>query len=257
MSIKSNASSLAIHNSQTFHTSSEPLMVTGEKSDKGHAKCMLSRRDFLLYSGAATAVSLVPITLFAGTEQQQEAHGRVAGYPRKKIAKLSQLINHEAMYFQYPDNGPNSIAMLTKTDIACGGGIGEQRDVVAFSMMCTHQGGPLTGNYKAIDEHRVVGQCPYHLSTFDIRRHGIIVSGQAFESLPQVLLELEGDDIYAVGVMGLIFGRIENIEGLDKVQNTELVEGEDQAKETVHLDETVGFNDFASVKNRESSNERV
>ncbi|HAH02844.1 MAG TPA: arsenate reductase (azurin) small subunit, partial [Vibrio sp.] len=48
-------------------------------------------------------------------------------------------------------------------------------------------------------------------STFDLRRHGIMVSGQAFESLPQVLLELEGDDIYAVGVMGLIFGRMENL----------------------------------------------
>lgn len=252
MSIKSNASSLAIHISQE-HSPAE-----GKKADKGHAKCMLSRRDFLLYSGAATAVSLVPITLFAGSEQQQEAHGRVAGYPRKKIAKLSQLINHEAVYFQYPDNGPNSIAMLTKTDIACGGGIGEQRDVVAFSMMCTHQGGPLTGNYKAIDEHRVVGQCPYHLSTFDIRRHGIIVSGQAFESLPQVLLELEGDDIYAVGVMGLIFGRIENIEGLDKVQDTDLVKKTDQvdwtgqAKEADHLDETAGFNELANFKSWES-----
>ncbi|MEZ8294424.1 arsenate reductase (azurin) small subunit [Vibrio splendidus] len=180
-------------------------------SSKRHNKCMMSRRDFLLYSGAATAVSIVPLTLFSGTDSETQVEGRIVGYPRKKIAKLSQLINHIPVHFQYPDEEKNSIAMLVKSDIECGGGIGLQRDIVAYSMTCTHQGGPLTGAYKATGEHRIVGQCPFHLSTFDLRRHGIMVSGQAFESLPQVLLELEGDDIYAVGVMGLIFGRMENL----------------------------------------------
>jgi len=46
---------------------------------------------------------------------------------------------------------------------------------------------------------------------FDLRRHGIIVSGQAYESLPQILLELEGDKIFAVGMLGLIFGRVTNL----------------------------------------------
>jgi arsenite oxidase small subunit len=101
--------------------------------------------------------------------------------------------------------------MLVKADIECGGGVGKQKDVVAFSYMCTHQGGPLMGSYKVTGEHRTVGQCPLHLSTFDIRRHGIIVSGQAYESLPQVLLEVDGDDIYAVGIMGLLFGRTNNL----------------------------------------------
>ncbi|MEZ8694563.1 arsenate reductase (azurin) small subunit [Vibrio splendidus] len=182
-----------------------------QNSSKRHNKCMMSRRDFLLYSGAATAVSIVPLTLFTGTDSETQVEGRVVGYPRKKIAKLSQLINHIPVHFQYPDEGKNSIAMLVKSDIECGGGIGLQRDIVAYSMTCTHQGGPLTGAYKTTGEHRIVGQCPFHLSTFDLRRHGIMVSGQAFESLPQVLLELEGDDIYAVGVMGLIFGRMENL----------------------------------------------
>jgi len=44
-----------------------------------------------------------------------------------------------------------------------------------------------------------------------VTRHGIIISGQAYESLPQVLLELDGDDIYAVGMMGLIYGRNQNL----------------------------------------------
>jgi len=62
-----------------------------------------------------------------------------------------------------------------------------------------------------VDEHRIMGSCPLHLSTYDVTRHGIIISGQAYESLPQVLLELDGDDIYAVGMMGLIYGRNQNL----------------------------------------------
>jgi arsenite oxidase small subunit len=58
-----------------------------------------------------------------------------------------------------------------------------------------------------------LGACPLHLSTYDLTRHGILISGQAYQSLPQVLLELEGDDIYAVGVFGLIFGRFDNLQG--------------------------------------------
>ena len=83
-----------------------------QNSSKRHNKCMMSRRDFLLYTGAATAVSIVPLTLFAGTDSETQVEGRVVGYPRKKIAKLSQLINHIPVHFQYPDEGKNSIAML-------------------------------------------------------------------------------------------------------------------------------------------------
>ena len=71
---------------------------------------------------------------------------------------------------------------------------------------CRSRGSPYHSKKK-----RTLGQCPFHLSVYDLRRHGIIVSGQAYQSLPQVLLELEGDDIYAVGMMGLLYGRNENL----------------------------------------------
>lgn len=181
-----------------------------QDSAKSHNKCMLSRRDFLLYSGAATTVALVPITVYLSNEETVQAEARVVGYQRKKIAQLSQLNNHQPVFFSYPENAANSAAMLVKTDIECGGGLGEQKDIVAYSMICTHKGGPLSGTYKAVEQHRIAGQCPFHLSTFDLRRHGIIVSGQAYESLPQIMLEIEGDDIYATGVMGLVFGHTKN-----------------------------------------------
>lgn len=55
------------------------------------------------------------------------------------------------------------------------------------------------------------GPCPIHLTTFDLTRHGMVVSGHATESLPQIVLETEGDDIYAVGVMGLLHNYASNL----------------------------------------------
>jgi arsenite oxidase small subunit len=182
------------------------------ESAQEHQKCMVSRRDFLMYSGAlAGSASVVSLSLFPGTALAQSAQARIVGYPRQLIAKVSELKLNEPINFNYPDNGPNSRAIVAKMGVKAGGGLGDKQDIVAFSLMCTHQGGPLDGQYKVVGEHRVLGQCPFHISTFDLRRHGIIVSGQAYESLPQVLLEQDGDDIYAVGIMGLLFGRTDNI----------------------------------------------
>ncbi len=191
-------------------------MTTTKKKDpsaKAHGKCMLTRRQFLLYSGATVATaSTISLSLFPGTAEAKQMKARVVGYPRKFLAKLSELKPHQPLDFNYPDDGANTQAMVVKLDnVKAGGGIGPQRDVVAFSYLCTHQGGPLQGSYKHVEDQRVMGMCPLHLSTFDLRRHGIIVSGQAYESLPQVLLELDGDDIYAVGLLGLLFGRNENL----------------------------------------------
>jgi len=171
---------------------------------------MLTRRRFLLYSGTtAVAAGTISIALFPGSAQAVQA--QVVGYPRKPIARLSQLKDNQPVDFNYPDDLDNSSAMLVKMGVQAGGGIGPMRDVVAFNYLCTHQGGPLQGTYVAEGPHRILGQCPLHLSTYDLRRHGIVISGQAYQSLPQVLLELDGDDIYAVGMMGLIFGRHQNL----------------------------------------------
>lgn len=181
------------------------------RSGADHCKCTMTRRQFLLYSGTtAVAVSTVSLSLFPGSTEAATA--QVASYPRKLIAKLSELKDNVPVNFNYPDNLDNSGAMIVKMGGAqAGGGIGPRRDVVAFNYLCTHQGGSLEGTYVAEGPHRILGQCPLHLSTYDLTRHGIVVSGQAYESLPQILLEVEGDNIYAVGIIGLIFGRHKNL----------------------------------------------
>ncbi len=56
----------------------------------------------------------------------------------------------------------------------------------------------------------VAGPCPLHWTTFDLTRHGMVISGHATEGLPQIILETDGDEIIATGVMGLVFGYSDN-----------------------------------------------
>lgn len=115
---------------------------------------------------------------------------------RGRLAILALRSVLTAVEFTYPDDGDYSDSMLVKLGARAGGGIGADQDVVAFNTICTHQGGAMAGTYGAA--YKSLGPCPLHLSTYDLTRHGILISGQAYQSLPQVLLELEGDDIYAV-----------------------------------------------------------
>jgi arsenite oxidase small subunit len=181
--------------------------ANGEAEAAGTRPCLVNRRNFLLTSGIATTVIMVGIP---GLPQAQTP-AVVATYPRKFITRLSELVVDEPFDFEYPDEGAYAESILIKLGREAGGGLGPDRDVVAFNYTCTHQGGPLQGTYQAAD--KALGPCPLHLTTFDLTRHGIFISGQAYQSLPQVLMELEGDDIYAVGMFGLIYGRYDNLQG--------------------------------------------
>tara|TARA_R110002094_G_scaffold27824_11_gene40805 strand:+ start:449 stop:1036 length:588 start_codon:yes stop_codon:yes gene_type:complete len=179
----------------------------GEAKKAGTRNCLMSRRQFLLTSGIATTVVMVGIP---GMPEAQTP-AAISTYQRKFIAKLSDLAVDEPFDFEYPDEGEYAESILVKLGQEAGGGLGPDKDVVAFNYTCTHQGGPLQGTYQAAD--KALGPCPLHLTTFDLTRHGIFISGQAYQSLPQVLLELDGDDIYAVGMFGLIYGRFDNLQG--------------------------------------------
>lgn len=175
-----------------IHTVREP--VNGHEG--GHA-CM-SRRQLLLSGGA----SVVMISLGGLPGMAQAAQALKASYPRQKIARLSALKTGVPVEFSYPY--PDIRNMLVKLGVPAGAGLGVDQDIVAFNQQCTHMGGPLDGTYKP--QHQVLGPCPLHLTSFDLTRHGMVVSGHATESLPQIVLEVKGDDIYAVGVMGLVYG---------------------------------------------------
>lgn len=158
-------------------------------------KHCMSRRSFLLAGSSVVTMLTMPGFVAAFD---------VKKYPRQKIASLSEIESGDAFNFQYPPNDPYGTNVLVKLNEIAGNGVGKDKDIVAYNQLCTHMGGPLVGTYKK--EHKVLGPCPFHLTTFDLTRHGMVVSGHATDSLPQIMLEVDGDDIYAVGIMGLIYG---------------------------------------------------
>lgn len=177
---------------------------------KGHdhglsgGRCF-DRRQFLLNGGAA--VTLIALNGIPGSTTAAPLHALKADYPRQKIGRIAALGPGSPIEFAYPYENVSNI--LVKLGVPAGGGVGPVQDIVAFNQACTHMGGPLQGSYKK--EHQILGPCPLHLTTFDLTRHGMVVSGHATESLPQIVLETVGDDIYAVGVMGLIYGYAANV----------------------------------------------
>lgn len=168
--------------------------------------CM-SRREFL-FGGGVTIATIALASLPGILHAKENGVFKVVGYPRKKVARLSELKPDEPVEFQYPHEHPNCASFLVKLGQEASGGVGSEKDIVAFNSLCTHMGGSLMGLYKGT--YKAIGPCPVHLSLFDLGRHGMVVSGHATESLPQVVLEIEGDDIYATGVMGLIYGFADN-----------------------------------------------
>jgi|GEM_PF-177622 len=171
------------------------------------AKIGINRRQFLFYS--AGAVSTLALSSIFGPAAAFASKAKYAEYPHKKIASLSGLVQDSPIDFLYPNDDPTyAQCFLVKLGEKAGGGVGPEQDVVAFSSLCTHMGGLLNRSYNS--EHKVAGPCPSHLTTFDLTRHGMVVAGHAVESLPQIVLEVKGDDIYATGVAGLIFGNAKN-----------------------------------------------
>lgn len=167
---------------------------------QGGDRACMSRRQLLLSGGALT--SLVTLSGIPGLSIAAPLHALKAEYPKARIGKLSALKKGIPVEFSYPY--PDVRNVLVRLGVPAGAGVGADKDIVAFNQQCTHMGGPLNGTYKP--EHQVLGPCPLHLTTFDLTRHGMVVSGHATESLPQIVLEIKGDDIYAVGVMGLVYG---------------------------------------------------
>jgi len=171
---------------------------TEHHDEKAGDRLCMSRRQFLLTGGAT--VALVSLGALPGSAEAAQA--LKASYPRQRIGSLAALKKGVPLPFNYPYSDVRNI--LVKLGVEAGGGAGPQKDIVAFNQQCTHMGGPLDGTYK--DKYQALGPCPLHLTTFDLTHHDMVISGQATDSLPQIVLEIQGDDIYAVGVMGLVYG---------------------------------------------------
>jgi arsenite oxidase small subunit len=169
----------------------------------------LSRRDFFkvsggLAAGAGLATGAIPNAAHAATGA--DAGNTVLPYPRKALTAVAQVKVGQPVAFTYPDD--SSPCTLLKLGTPAEGGVGPERDIVAFSTLCTHMGCPV-----AFDAKSSCFKCPCHFSTFDAEKGGQMICGQATENLPRIVLQYDAGagTVSAVAVNGLIYGRQSNL----------------------------------------------
>lgn len=168
----------------------------------------VSRRTFLKISGgsvAATAAAISNPVSATPTATPDTSH-TVLPYPRKAVAVAGQLTQGTPLQFSYPDAASPCVAV--KLGTAAPGGVGPNRDIVAFSMMCTHMGCPV-----AFDTGTNTFKCGCHYSMFDAEKGGQMIAGQATENLPRILLSYDEKTgrITATGIEGMLYGRQANV----------------------------------------------
>jgi nitrite reductase/ring-hydroxylating ferredoxin subunit len=104
-------------------------------------------------------------------------------FPRTRIASLGEVAIGSAKMFDYP--GEHDRCLLIRID---------ERTLVAYSQACTHLSCAVVPR---IEEG--VLHCPCHEGYFDLHT-GRNVAGPPPRPLPKILLEMQGDEIFATGV---------------------------------------------------------
>ncbi len=167
----------------------------------------VTRRQFLKVSGGIATATGAAVGGIAAAEAATADAGRTTlPYKPKLVAKSSQLKENQPVAFNFPDE--SSPCALVKMGKPVPGGVGPNRDIVAYSTLCTHMGCPI-----AYDGGTRTFRCGCHYSVFDAELAGQMVCGQATENLPQVALRYDDKTgaITAVSVDGLIYGRQANV----------------------------------------------
>ncbi len=169
----------------------------------------ISRRSFLKGSSIAVTIPLVGSTVALADENKTSSineTGTTLDYPETVISNADQLPVNKAVSFNYPDD--NSPCAMIRMGKSVPGGVGSDKDIVAYSVQCNHMGCALI--YKPNSR---TFMCPCHFSIFDSEKSGQMVTGQATEDLPRIVLSYNKDsgEVKAIGVDGLIFGRQANI----------------------------------------------
>jgi arsenite oxidase small subunit len=192
----------------------------------------MDRRRFLKVMGAVTIVAVAPSTitqtLYADDGSLYKTYDKVklvdnAGNP----IKASMLKKETDYVFMYPFMGTPcllvDIGEATNKDVKLKsedgkeyifkGGVGKNNSIVAVSAMCQHQ---LTHpnpkesflNYVPKNKKTMackcsgVFVCSSHMSAYDAKNGSNIIAGPATQGLPNIVLEVENDEIWAVGVLG-------------------------------------------------------
>jgi len=164
----------------------------------------VGRRQFLRGAGVATAGAAAASVVPSHSASAAPANAQI-DYPSNKLANVKDLKVNEPVEIEYPDE--ESPGIIIKLGQAVENGVGPDKDIVAYSVLCPHKGWTLS--YNSGDRSL---NCPGHFSRFDVEADGQQVWGHATQNLPQFTLRVDKKgDIYAEGASDLIFGRPSNV----------------------------------------------
>jgi nitrite reductase/ring-hydroxylating ferredoxin subunit len=110
---------------------------------------------------------------------------RAPSYPRLPVAAMGELPVGGARTFTYPTARDSCILVRTGTD-----------SYVAYSQKCTHLSCAV---FYTRERNRL--ECPCHQGYFSIT-DGAVLQGPPQRPLPRVVLEIEGGQLFAVGMEG-------------------------------------------------------
>jgi Rieske Fe-S protein len=140
----------------------------------------VARRDFTRFLGL-TSLAFVFGQFWIGV--QSWLRSRREPPTRQRVATLDRLPVGGAMTFQYPDETQTCLVVRPRAET-----------LVAYNQDCTHLSCAVIPR---CDKGQLV--CPCHHGLFDLET-GRPIAGPPRRPLTQVLLEVEGNDIYAVGI---------------------------------------------------------
>ena len=140
----------------------------------------VERRDFMKFLVLTSGALAVGQLWIAGQNWLRKARGLP---PRRRIASLADLLVGGSLVFQYPEELDNCVLVRVA-----------DRDLVAYSQKCTHLSCAVIPK-----PDRGVLHCPCHEGLFDLRS-GSPIAGPPSRPLPRILVEIRGEDVYAIGV---------------------------------------------------------
>lgn len=168
----------------------------------------VSRRIFLKVSGASAFGGAVGAVLPGDAEAAAgvDTSRTVLPYPRQSVGVAPKMNKGTPVTFNYPDASSPCVAVKLGAPVP--GGVGPDKDIVAYSTMCTHMGCPV-----AFDSGTNTFKCGCHYSMFDAEKSGQMICGQATENLPRIRLDYNAQTgaITATGIDGMLYGRQANV----------------------------------------------
>lgn len=141
----------------------------------------VSRRDFAKYLVLTSGAFVVGQGWIALQDARKR---RGPAPPRVRIASLRELAVGAAIVFSYPTQDHKCLLIRPEAAV-----------LVAYSQACTHLSCAVVPRVEAGVLH-----CPCHEGYFDLRT-GRNIAGPPPRPLPRIELDVQGDDVFAVGVV--------------------------------------------------------